>query len=221
MLRLPPSPPFYQGVQSHHNMDVLHRGRFAEIYDRWRSLNPHSSPNETRLRHYMSCMFAEFSGNVQGDFLSAGISYGVAPHVIYDFVEFEKLGKTYHFIDPFLGINNPNDGGAMSPYNTDVNFVRQQYPVGAPVRIHQTTIPDCFPLDGLDALAFAHLNVTVAVAEADSIDYLYKKLSSGGFIIIDYYAFGRGNFEVYDQAIKKAGASIFTLVTGQGVIHKP
>ena len=211
--------PSYQGVVTQHNMRWLHEGRFAEIYDRHRHLNPFNAPNETRLRQYIACMFAAFAKGVPGDFLSAGISYGVAPRVIYDFVEFEHLGKMYHLIDPFLGINNP--GVTISPYNTDCEFVRSQYSSDAPIKIHRELIPDCFPLDGLDALAFVHLNVTYPPAESASLAYIYEKLSPGGFILIDYYSYGQGQFAVYDPAIEKIGAVVFSLVTGQGVIQRP
>lgn len=217
---LPPPPSEYQGVITHHSMRCLHEGRFADIHDRYRALNPQNDTNLTRLRQYCACMFAEFAKGVPGDFLSAGISYGIAPRVIYDFVEFESLGKTYHFIDPFSGINNPSEGGTHQ-YNTDVDFVRRQYSTDAPIQIHRDLIPDCFPLEGLKALAFVHANTTHAVAEAASLPYWYEKLSPGGFIVIDFYSYGLGQYAHFDPVIERIGASVFSLVTGQGVIQKP
>ena len=217
---LPRNAPSYQGVYTQHSMRWLHEGRFAEIYDRHRTCNPFNPPNETRLRHYSACMFAEFSSMVPGDFLSAGISFGVAPRVIYDFVEFERLDKNYHFIDPFLGANYPGEG--INPYNTDFDFVRRQYRQEAPVVFHRAFLPDCFPLNGLErGLAFVHLNTTHPEAEAASLQYLYEKLNPGGYIVIDSYSFGKGGFVVYDPVIQKIGAKVFSLVTGQGIIQKP
>jgi hypothetical protein len=201
-------------------MRWLHEGRFADIHDRHRKLNPFNNPNDTRLRQYSACMYAEFSKNVQGDFMSAGISFGVAPRVIFDFVEFEQLGKTYHFIDPFLGTNYPGEG--VNPYNTDFEFVRRQYRDGAPVVFHRELLPDCFPMKGLErGLAFIHLNTTHPSAEAASPQYLYEKLNPGGFLLIDSYSFGTGQFDDYDKTIERIGAKVFNLVTGQGVIQKP
>lgn len=217
---LPRSAPGYQGVYTQHSMRWLHEGRFAEIHDRYRKLNPFNSPNELRLRHYCACAFADFAKNIPGDFLSAGISFGVAPRVIYDFVEFVKLRKIYHFIDPFLGVNYPGPG--RSPYNTDFEFVRRQYPEEAPVVFHRQLLPGCFPLEGLErGLAFVHLNTTHPSAEAASLRYLYERLNPGGFIVIDDYSFGNGQFDDYDPAIGALGARVFSLVTGQGVIQKP
>lgn len=217
---LPRSAPGYQGVYTQHSMRCLHEGRFAEIHDRYRRLNPFNAPNELRLRHYCASMFAEFAKKVPGDFLSAGVSFGVAPRVIYEFVEFEQLGKTYHLIDPFLGVNYPGSG--PNPYNTDFELVRRQYSSAAPVVFHRELIPDCFPLEGLtQGLAFVHLNTTDPPAEAASLRYLYESLNPGGYIVIDDYSFGNGQFDDYDPAIGALGARIFCLVTGQGVIQKP
>lgn len=217
---LPRHAPSYQGVYTQHSMRWLHEGRFAEIHDQYRKFNPFNSPNETRLRQYFTCMFADFAKRAPGDFLSAGISFGVAPRVIYDFVDFKCLGKTYHFIDPFLAINYP--GGGPNPYNTDFEFVRQQYPEDAPVVFHRELLPDCFPLAGLErGLAFIHLNTTHPPAEAASLQYLYERLNPGGFMVIDCYSFGNGQFDEYDPAIQAIGAKVFSLVTGQGVIQKP
>lgn len=218
---LPRSAISYQGVYTQHNMRWLHEGRFAELHDRYRTLNPFNSLNESRLRQYYACMFAEFAKKVPGDFLSAGISFGVAPHVIYDFVNFETLDKNYHFIDPFLAVNYP--GGAQNPYNTDSESVRKQYSEGAPVAFHLALLPDCFPLTGLSdkGLAFIHLNTAHPKAEATSLEYLYEKLNPGGFIVIDDYSFGPGQYDDYDPTIQKIGAKVFSMVTGQGIIQKP
>lgn len=217
---LPLSAISYQGVYTSHSMRWLHEGHFADIHDCYRPLNPFNSLNESRLRQYYACMFAEFAKKIPGDFLSAGISFGVAPHVIYDFVNFESLGKRYHFIDPFLAVNYP--GGMQNPYNTDIESVKKQYREDAPIVFHQELLPDCFPLAGLDkGLAFIHLNTAHPKAEATSLEYLYEKLNPGGFILVDDYSFGPGQYDDYDPALKKIGAKVFSLVTGQGIVQKP
>lgn len=210
----------YQGVTTQHSMRCLHEGYFAQLYDRYRTLNPNNSEHLTRLRIYNACLFAELAKAVPGDYLSAGISYGVAPRIIYDFVEFWKLGKTYHFIDPFTGANNPADK-QVHRYNEDAAFVKQQYPANAAISIHKALIPNCFPIDSIDSLAFVHLNVTHPPSEAASLAYLYEKLSPGGFILIDYYGYGAGQYEWFDPIEDQLGIRIFGMVTGQGVIQKP
>jgi len=210
----------YQGVSTQHSMRCLHEGYFAQLYDRYRTLNPNNSENLTRLRIYNACLFAEFARAVPGDYLSAGISYGIAPRIIFDFVKFWQLSKAYHFVDPFTGSNNPADK-KNHPYNEDVSFVIQQYPSNAAIKIHKALIPNCFPIDDIELLAFVHLNVTHPPSEAASLSYLYDKLSPGGFILIDYYGYGTGQYEWFDPVEDQLGIKIFSMVTGQGVIQKP
>lgn len=216
----PPAAPIsYQKVTTLHNMRDLHQGRYAEVYDRFSPLNHFNAPHETRMRIYFASMFADVAKRVPGDFVAGGVSFGVAPLVIYHLLGFETLGKTYHLIDPFIGITA--DGRTYHAYNTDMEKVREQFPEHAPVVFHRQLMPDCFPLPGVAAFAFVHLNATFPKAESDSLDYLYGKLSPGGIILIDYYAINAGQQDQYDPAIRAAGATIWTLPTGQGVIFKP
>lgn len=210
----------YQGVTTLHNMKCLHKGRFSDLYERYRTLNPYNSEHVTRLRIYTACMLADFSKSVPGDFLSAGISYGVAPHIIYDYVDFPLLCKVFYFIDPFTGVNNPGEG-LNYEYNKDINFVMNQYPPDAPIKFYQDMIPDCFPISGLNSLAYVHLNVTHPASEAASMSYLYEKLSPGGFILIDYFNYGEGQYQFFDMVSQRLGIIIYGSVTGQGIIHKP
>src|SRR4051812_46770711 len=101
----------YQGVTTTHNMRSLHEGPFGRVFDRAAGLDPHLHPDVTRLRNYLACFFADYAKHVPGDFLSAGISYGVAPKTIFDFIELDtvRFRRTYHLIDAFAGVE---DSGA-------------------------------------------------------------------------------------------------------------
>ncbi len=210
----------YHGVRTHHNARPLHVGRFAEIYERHQPLDPHIGIEVTRYRIYNACVFAQASAGVPGDFLSAGISYGVAPRVIYDFVNFETLGKTLHLVDPFIAAGDASAKRAWTIYNTDPQYVRRQYPAAAHVLLHLELIPAALPLRGVDRLAFVHLNTGNADAEAEALPILYRQLSSGGAIVIDRYAAGDGQFAQYDPAIAALGAEPIWFPSGQCVLLK-
>lgn len=208
----------YQGVQTVHNMKALHHGKFSNLYDTHIQLLPDPSPNGMRLRYYLICFFANQAKHINGDFLIAGVSHGIAPRIVYDFVDFASLGKNFHFIDPFVG--SDGQGSIKTNYNTDINFVKSQYAPSAPIVFHKKFIPDSFPLPGLSQLSFVHLATGAWVAEMKSVPYLYNLLTIGGIMVIDDYAIFAGQQEIYDSAINLSGAQIFTMVTGQGVIVK-
>lgn len=166
------------------NAKPLYSGRFADLIERYSSLDPHTPIHVKRYRLYNVCKFAELCRNVPGYFICAGVSYGVAPRMVYDFVDFQSTGKTLHLIDAFSGITET--GQTADFYNTDMGFVRSQYPANGTVQIHQGLIPDILPLPG--RIAFAFLNTGNGKADASSIPILYDSLSPGGAIITDQFA---------------------------------
>jgi hypothetical protein len=156
----------------------LFEGRFAELYAKYSSLDPNLDPEKARYVHYCNCYFAALCRHVPGDFVCAGISYGVGAKMIFEFTDFPSLGKTLHLIDPFEGISV---GGVAENYNRDPEYVRRQYPADAPIVIHRARIPLRLP----GKLAFAISTTGVPVAEEASVPIFYEALSPGGILISD------------------------------------
>ena len=210
----------YQGVRTSHNAKPLHIGRFAEVYDRHLSLDPHLDGDWMRYRIYNECVIAQLCSNVPGDFICAGVSWGLAPRMIYDYVAFSETGKTFHLIDPFEGIWSASSREAVPFYNTDPEYVRRQYPTAARIKFHRKLIPDAFPLPGVEKIAFAMLNTGDEKSEALSLPILFDALSEQGMIVIGRYGSGDGHFDVYDPVLTKLGVEPFWLPSGQAVITK-
>ena len=211
----------YQGLTTPHNARPLHVGRFSEIYERFQPLDPFVALNVRRYRQYNLCYFANMCRDIPGDFAMFGISFGVAPRVVYDFVDFPRLSKTLHLVDPFMGINSFERNEKQDHYNADPQYVLDQYPKDAPIKIYRAAIPAALPLGKADRFSFIHLDTNDPQSEALSLPYLYSALSSGGAMILDSYALFNGQFEVYDPVLRKFGAEPLWLPSGQGVIMKP
>ena len=210
----------YQGVSTVHNALPMHEGQFAQLYERYRPLDPLVPENVTRFRIYNLCWFARQSAGLAGDFAVAGVSYGVAPRVIYDFVNFPSLGKKFHFIDPFLAIKDTSERKVLPFYNNDPDYVVQQYPPDAPIVFHRVTIPDGLPLEGVEKLAFVHFNTGDHPSEAAALPWFYERLTPNGAIVIDNYAINDGHFAIYDPVFRQLGVGPLWLPSGQCVIVK-
>lgn len=156
----------------------LFEGRFAELYAKYSSLDPNLDPEQGRYVHYFSCFFAGLCRHIPGDFVCAGISYGVGAKMVFEFTDFQSLGKTLHLIDPFEGIAV---GGIAGNYNRDPEYVRRQYPADAPIVIHRARIPLHLP----GKLAFVLSTTGVPAAEEASVPIFYEALSPGGILISD------------------------------------
>jgi hypothetical protein len=203
----------YQGVSTLTNMSALHEGRFAQVYDAAYPIDPGLGPdgNLLRLRVYLTVLFAELALRVPGDFVNVGVSYGVSEKVVYELVV-KGTQRTYHLIDPFDG--DPRD------YCVDPSVVVARFSGDPCVQFHLTPAPQVFPLVLGNGLAFAELSTGNQEAQLASLPYLIGSLNPGGVILIDDYGWGQKALS-YDAAVLAAGASIFCLPTGQGVVMKP
>ena len=207
----------YQGVRTAFDARPLHAGRFAESYDRHWRLLPHFTPDVTRYRCYNVATLAMQCRNVAGDFVFAGISYGVSARVLYDFVEFEKLGKIFHLIQhPFTAFN-PTIVAAEAISIIRIPTMRG-HPANAPVKICRDIIPDA--LNGIGSIAFAALNTTNPLAEAASLPTLFNKLAAGGIIVIDTYGMIGGRFADYDPVFAGLDVTPLWFPSGQCAVIK-
>jgi hypothetical protein len=191
----------------------LLEGRFAELYARHRPLQPFGSHDTNQYRNYNVCYFAYYCRGVPGDYVCAGVSWGVMPRIVFDFVDFPKLGKTLHLVDPFEGIVSNESNQIAENYNRDPNFVIRQYPPGAPIILHRERIP--IHLSG--KLAFVFTDTGNPAADAEALPIFYAQLSSGGVFMTEQYA---NNIDFYEPVLRQLGATPLWLPSGQGVIIK-
>lgn len=208
-----PSRHIYQGVNTPFDMSALHHGRFASIYDAAYRNDPDliGDGNLLRLRAYHAYLFAEIAMRARGDYLAAGVSYGVIPKVLYE-LSVRGTGRTFHLVDPLADHERAG-------YCKDPALVLALFDGDPAVRLHLSAIPAVFPIALPAGLAFAHLTTGDEEAELTSLPYLVDNLNPGGVVVIEDYA-AQQIASRYDAAARQAGASIFTLSTGQGVLVK-
>jgi len=179
----------------------LFEGRFAELHNRYRELNPFGG-EAYRYRHYNVCYFASLCRHVPGDFVCAGVSFGMTAKMVYEFVDFPTLDKTFHLIDPFEGIVSNDSGRIATNYNRDPDYVLRQYPPDSPIVLHRKRVP--FRLPG--PLAFVFTDTGNPAAAADSLPIFYQALSPGGILVA--FEYGQKT-ERYEPFLKQIGVTPF------------
>jgi len=195
------------------NCKPLFEGKFAELYTKYQPLDPFIPIDAWRYRLYNVCFFANRCRQIPGDFVCAGVSWGVGPRIVFDFVDFPSLGKTLHLIDPFEGIVS-NDGSRVSDrFNRDPDYVLRQYPPGAPIILHRQRIPLRLP----GPFAFVFTDTGNPAADAEALPIFYEALSPGGIFITEQYA---DNIQYYEPVLSRLGVTPLWLPSGQGVIVK-
>ena len=198
----------YHVMQTDYSAVPLHVGRYAEIFERIAPTDPHFDLELTRYRTYNICQAARWSLRVPGDFLCVGVSFGIAPRVVFEYTDLQADGRTYHLVDPFTV------GGV---FNTDSDSVRRRFPPEAKVVIRQGFAPEAIP----DVpLAFAHFDTGHADAEAASLPTVYRRLAPGGIVIFDAFSSTSGATREYQRALTSMNLEPFWLPSGQIMVAK-
>ena len=211
----------YQGVCTLHSTQALHRGAYAQAFDRHWRRDPSLDAMKTRMRHYYVTQFARLAlKQASGDLAFVGVSYGVSPRIIYDVCDVGS--RLLHFIDPFIAVDGAQRN-VVSKYNSNPDTAMNGYPPGVKIMLHLILVPDALPVKGIGPLSFVHMDTSHAEAEAKSLPYFFGLLSPGGAIVIDKYANdgGEGGSEaIYDPVLAKLGIEPLWLPTGQAVLCK-
>lgn len=78
-------------------------------------------------------------------------------------------------------------------------------------------------MDGSKAVAFASIDMNVAEAEMAAADYLWPRLVSGAYMLLDDYGQSAhiNQKRAWDAWAQKHKVMILSLPTGQGLIRKP
>ena len=184
--------------------------RYSETFDKYKSLERIRPPENLRYMFYNVCAFGLLCQNIPGDFVCAGVSWGVGPRMLFDYADVPGSGKALHLIDPFTGIDRD---GIASSYNLDADYVLRQYPENARVTLHRNLIP----MPWKDPIAFLYSDTGNPIADAAALPIFYERLSPGGIILSEQYA---NNIQYYDAAVRKLKIEPIWLPSGQGLILK-
>ena len=199
----------YHVMQTDHSAVPLHVGRYAEIFDVSRN-DSNFSPELRRYRTYNICQAARWSLAVPGDFLCVGVSFGVTPRTVFEFLDFAATGRTYHLVDSF---NEP----AGSVFNNDPDLIRRQYPRDARVIIHRAAAPEGIPGG---PFAFAHFDIGGGDAEIASAPLVYERLTPGGIVTFDAFSVTSATTRAYSRAFAAMNVEPFWLPSGQVMLKK-
>ena len=200
----------YHVMQTDYSAVPLHIGKYAEIFERIAPNDPNIDPELTRYRIYNICQAAKWSLAHPGDFLCVGVSFGIAPRVVFEFIDFDSSGRTYHLVDPF-------DAAVARGFNSDAELVREQYPHDAKIAIHKAFAPEGIPDVNL---AFAHFNTGNPTAETASLPLVYERLSPGGIVIFDAFSSTSAATKEYSRAFNAMNLEPFWLPSGQVMLAK-
>jgi Macrocin-O-methyltransferase (TylF) len=189
-------------------------------------------------RVHVGLWAASSASKVDGDFVECGVSYGFLSSAVMEYLDWDRLGKTFYLLDTFAGLDprfvtaEERRSGALEKseehvrngmYGSSVDSVRANFAQWRNQRIIVGAVPDTLDEVDTDRVAFLHIDMNCAPPEVAAFRYFWPLLSPGAIVLLDDYA-NRGRDEqriAMDAVARELGVEICALPTGQGLILKP
>ena len=170
--------------------------------------------------------------NVPGDFVECGTNKGGFARSIIEYVDLAKAGKNFYLLDTFEGLSEKLLTEAEKAAGKKEHFanvykdcyeeVLQTFAAFPFVKIIKGTVPDTLEKVASEKIAFLSVDMNSVIPEIAALNYFWGKLSKGGMIVLDDYAYVTCDlqYKAHNDWAKEKGIKILTLPTGQGLIVK-
>ena len=198
--------------------------------------NQYASPDGIKWRFHTLIWAARQALAVPGDFVECGVYEGDMSWVLTEMVDFRGARRRLHLFDTFAGFSPkysseadfPDAPGFFAVADRDFRrpeiyqYVRGRFAAKRYVSIHKGVVPDTL-VDAPPTIAFLHLDMNSPGPERAALEALYDRISPGGVIVFDDYAWAIHRLQMHaaDEFINGKGHMIMALPTGQGLAIKP
>jgi O-methyltransferase len=212
------------------NCDFIKEKKFSEAYEAAKATNPWQGFT-LQWRVYIVCWFANHVKKLKGDFVECGVNTGAYSRAVVEYVDFNKLDKTFYLFDTFSGlredlVTEQEKKMGIDDYFGKYKDVYQQVVEtfkAFPVKIVQGAVPDTLSECDSQQIAYLSIDMNSVVPEIGAMEYFWPKMVQGGVIILDDYGFNKHINQklAFDKFAEREQVQILALPTGQGIIFKP
>lgn len=224
------------GLRSVHNHEFVNDPVFQSAYAR--GVQAVGSDYNWHWRVHTGLWAATSAFKIPGDFVEFGVNRGFLSSAIMQVLDWNVTGRTFYLLDTFAGIDEryiTQDDIAVGViernqhdidsgfYTFDLDAVRANFAEWPAARIIPGPVPETLDQIDSDNFAFAHIDMNCAAPEIAAIEFLWPRLSEGGVVLLDDYAYigYRSQKVAMDDFARRVGVAVLSLPTGQGLILKP
>lgn len=189
-------------------------------------------------RVHIALWAAANASRLDGDFVECGVSYGFLSSAVMEFLDWDRLGKTFYLLDTFAGVDprfitaDERRAGALKKsqqwlrygfYANSVDSVRANFAQWENQRIVVGAVPDTLDQVDAHAVAYLHIDMNCAAPEVGALRFFWPRLSPGALVLLDDYAFAGAEEQrrAMDDLASELDVPICALPTGQGLLIKP
>jgi hypothetical protein len=237
-----PKAPYHEycqdGLMSTHNNDFLTDERFVKAYRRGIKA-AHGIDYQWQWRVYVGLWAAQTCSRLEGDYIECGVGNGFLSSAIMEYLGWNELTKNFYLFDTFEGLDerfvNPEELTKMGSvesfnmkmlnagtYTKNYQSVEENFREWDRVNLIRGAIPETLMSVSIARVAYLHIDINCAAPEIAAIDHFYPRLSMGGVILLDDYAYCGYDEQkkAMDNWASRNRVGILSLPTGQGMLLK-
>jgi O-methyltransferase len=168
--------------------------------------------------------------NVDGDFVECGVFKGFCSSVILKYLDFQDIPRLAYLYDTFEGLPEKTSteqerrSWDYTKYDAEAIYtgVREKFSKYKNVNIVRGIVPDSFEAAAPEKIAFLHIDMNSEKAEMLALEYLFDKVTPGGFIVFDDFGWTCNVNQMSAELafMNERGHQVLELPTGQGVVIK-
>lgn len=224
------------GLRSVHNHEFMEEPIFRTAYAR--GVKAAGVDYRWHWRVHTGLWAATTAAKLPGDFVEFGVNKGFLSSAIMQMLDWNRTGRRFYLLDTFSGIDeryiNDDDRSVgviernrrdidSGFYTFDLDAVRSNFAEWPNARIIPGPVPDTLSQIDSEHFAFAHIDMNCAPPEVAAAKFLWPRLTPGGIILLDDYAFSgyRSQKLAMDEFARSKNVAVLSLPTGQGMIVKP
>jgi len=165
---------------------------------------------------------------VSGAFVECGVYRGGTAVLMAKVLEQSgvAVNKPLHLFDTFCGMPQTTRGVDLHKAgdfaDTNAAAVRARLPPRITCELHAGVIPQTFAALTDLQVAFAHIDLDIYRAVLDSCEFLYPRMTRGGFMVFDDYGFAScpGARSAVDEFFANKPENPLCLSTGQALVFR-
>lgn len=208
------------------NMSFFEDARFVEAFN----ANVVEEFEKALLwRHHVYTWCVRHCLRVEGDFVECGVYRGFSVAVAARTVEFARCAKQWYLYDTFGGVPADQRNANADARSSDAaryaaaglyEGCRRRFADYPNVQVVQGRVPEVLHDRAPARVAFLHLDMNSARAEAAALEFFWPRLAPGAMLLLDDYGW-RGYREqklAADAFLAQHGKFVLELPTGQGLV---
>lgn len=201
-------------------------------FDQGRLLGKNSE-YDIRWRVHTILWASKHALSIPGDFLDLGCGFGLLSAPLVYYLDFAKVDKTLYLVDSFSGLDVTRSSEEEIERHKKLYLplsgttweqeLRDNFNTFPNVKVIQGFAPEVLDKVPSDNFSFVSIDLNSAFAEEASLKVIWPKMSKGGIIVFDDYAFPchKEQKDAHDAFARENNLLIYTSPTGQGILMKP